>query len=690
MSTPPIVPVLGWGPRALAARFSRYLAGEATFPIVVLFLLNAVDEFDSKTFEVASPEIAKHFGVGVGTFGLITVIAILLVPFVSVPVAYLSDRRKRMPFAIAGAAAWGAFSLASGFAPTLFILMAARVGSGFGKVVNEPVHSALIADFYSPRSRVKAFGIHSLANPAGGAIAAVLTGFIAEAFGWRAPFFVLTIPTVIALFVGSRLKEPERGRFEKLETPKAPPFMPTARRLWAVRSLRFQWIGLAFTSGSVLGVGILIPFFLEEEFGVGLGLRGVLIGIGTLLSAIGVLVGTAFAQKVIIERPSSGLRLLCWTAIVAAISLLGVAVSPTLTLVMFFIWIVMVVFAFVNPGLRAITAMVAPPEIRASAFALGGLVALSGAGFALGGFAIGEAFSVRWSLAVMSPIFFRGVLYFFKAAKYLDDDVERLDPAHVDKARGTAGDSGPVLLEVSRLTVSYDGVQVLFGVDMEIRRGEMVALLGTNGAGKSTVLNAISGIVEPDGGNVWFEGEAVTGEAPERTAARGIIQVPGGRGIFPGLTVEENLRMGSFLIRRDGALVTERMNEVLDLFPRLAERMQQRAGLLSGGERQMLTLAQSFVLHPKLLLIDELSLGLAPALIQELLVAVRRMNESGITIVLVEQSVNLALTLADRAYFMEKGEVRFSGPTAGLFERDDLLRSVFLEGASAVSKAKKT
>jgi branched-chain amino acid transport system ATP-binding protein len=142
--------------------------------------------------------------------------------------------------------------------------------------------------------------------------------------------------------------------------------------------------------------------------------------------------------------------------------------------------------------------------------------------------------------------------------------------------------------------------------------------------------------------------------------------------------------MGSFLIRRDSALVGERMGEVIGLFPRLGERMKQRAGSLSGGERQMLTLAQSFVLRPKLLLIDELSLGLAPALVQELLDAVRKMNDSGITILLVEQSVNIALTLADRAYFMEKGEVRFSGKTAQLLKRRDLLRSVFLEGARSL------
>ncbi len=667
--------------RSPIRRLSAYLHGEPLFPILVLFGLNAVDEFDSRTFELLGPEIADAFDIRLSRFGLITILVILSVPFVSVPVAYVSDRWRRMPLAIAGAAAWGAFSLASGFAPSLVVLFLARVGSSFGKVVNEPVHGGLIGEFYSKQARVKAFGIHSLANPAGAAVATVLAGVIAEAFGWRWAFYILVIPTLLVLIVASRLREPERGRFEVVEKVKAPPFAETARRLWAIRSLRYQWIGLAFTVGSILGIGILVPFFLRDEFGVGPATRGLLIGVGTALSAVGVLFGTAVAQRRLDDRPSKALVLLCWSGVVAAVALLGIAVSPHLALVMIFIWTVMIVFAFVAPGLNAITAVVAPPEIRSTAFALGGLIALSGSGFTLIGLIVGDR-SVRWAVALMAPVFLRGVLYFFKAATYLDDDVERLDPTHRHKARAETK-KGPVLLEATGLTVSYDGVQVLFGVDLEIRRGEMVALLGTNGAGKSTTLNAISGIVEPDGGNVWFDGDPITGLAPEQTAARGLIQVPGGRGVFPGLTVAENLKMGCFLIRRDTALVAERMDEVAELFPRLRERMSQRAGSLSGGERQMLTLAQSFVLRPQLLLIDELSLGLAPALVQELLQSVRRMNESGITMLLVEQSVNIALTLADRAYFMEKGEVRFSGATAELLRRRDLLRSVFLEGAGS-------
>ena len=663
----------------MIGRLRDYLNGEGVKPILALFALNAVDELDSRTFELLGPEIADHFNIDVGGFGLITVLVVLLVPFVSVPVALLADRRSRMPLAIAGAATWGAFSLMTGIAPVLWVLVVARVGSSFGKVVNLPVHGSLIGDFYSPHCRAKAFGIHALANPAGAAFASVIAGAIAEVLGWRAPFFALALPTLLVLFFAWSVREPERGRYERTETPTAPALLVTLRRLWSVRSLRYQWIGGAWTTGSVFGVGILVPFFLEEEFGAGPASRGIVIAIGTALSAVAVVVGSTLFQRRIDMAPSDGMRMLCWVGGSAGIALLAISVAPNLATFAVLLWFIMAVFAFVVPGLSAITALVAPPELRSSAFAVAGLVALAGLGFSLVGFLVGNA-NLRWAIALMAPVFVRGVAHFFKAATYLDDDVARLSPDFVERATRSGDDR--ILLETSGLTVSYDGVQVLFGVDIEIRDGEILALLGTNGAGKSTTLNAISGVVEPDGGNVFFEGQAITCEPPERTVERGIVQVPGGRGIFPGLTVEENLRMGGFLLRRRRSELNERTAEVLELFPRLAERREQRAGSLSGGERQMLTLAQSFLLRPRLLLIDELSLGLAPAVVEQLLVAVRRMNAAGTTVVIVEQSVNVALTLAERAYFLEKGEVKFSGSTKELLARRDLLRSVFLEGAT--------
>lgn len=238
------------------------------------------------------------------------------------------------------------------------------------------------------------------------------------------------------------------------------------------------------------------------------------------------------------------------------------------------------------------------------------------------------------------------------------------------------------ILSIRSLDVAYGQVQVLFGVNAEVARGEVVALLGTNGAGKSTVLRAASGLVAPRRGSISFEGIDVAGMAPHRVAALGLIQVPGGRGIFPSLTVAENMKLAGWMFRRDHEYVRSTQAEVLDVFPVLQRKLDQPAANLSGGEQQMLTLAMALIAKPKLLMIDELSLGLAPVVVEELLKVVGRLVEAGTTVILVEQSVNVALTLADRAFFMEKGEVRFRGPTAELLERPDVLRSAFLEGVA--------
>ena len=231
--------------------------------------------------------------------------------------------------------------------------------------------------------------------------------------------------------------------------------------------------------------------------------------------------------------------------------------------------------------------------------------------------------------------------------------------------------------------VAYDKVRVLFGVDIEVGRGEIVALLGTNGAGKSTLLKAISGLVEPIEGTIVFDGRDITHVGPVAAAKSGIVQVPGGRAVFPTLTVAEHFKAAAWLFtREDDAEVRARTDRVLELFPRLKERWHQMAGNLSGGEQQQLGLGMAFVAKPKLLIIDELSLGLAPTVVEQLLGIVRAIHAEGCTVILVEQSVNVALTIAQRAYFMEKGEVRFQGPAAELLRRGDVLRSVFLQGAA--------
>ena len=238
------------------------------------------------------------------------------------------------------------------------------------------------------------------------------------------------------------------------------------------------------------------------------------------------------------------------------------------------------------------------------------------------------------------------------------------------------------ILVCQGVDVGYDGVQVLFGVDLQVKRGEMVALLGTNGAGKSTLLKAVSGLVKTSAGTITFAGQDISHCTPARAAELGIAQVPGGRGIFPTVCVADHFRLAGWLAK-DRDQVESGIEEVLNRFPRLRERYQQLAGNLSGGEQQQLALGMAFIARPEMLIIDELSLGLAPLVVEQLLDFVREINAAGTTVLLVEQSVNVALTVANRAYFMEKGEVRYEGAAADLLERGDIVRSVFLEGAGS-------
>ncbi len=234
------------------------------------------------------------------------------------------------------------------------------------------------------------------------------------------------------------------------------------------------------------------------------------------------------------------------------------------------------------------------------------------------------------------------------------------------------------MLRVDGIDVSYGPVQVLFDVSLTVGDGEVVALLGTNGAGKTTALKAVSGLVPVTSGVVSFDGVALTGRSPREIVEAGVIQLPGGRGVFPGMTVQENLEVGTHLFGRDRVRRAARITDVLDEFPALRGRLRQQAGTLSGGEQQMLALAKAMLPSPRLLLVDELSLGLAPVIVGQLLERLRSYVAAGVSVVVVEQHVDLALEIADRAYFMERGQVRFAGPAAELRGRDDLLRSVFL------------
>jgi branched-chain amino acid transport system ATP-binding protein len=238
------------------------------------------------------------------------------------------------------------------------------------------------------------------------------------------------------------------------------------------------------------------------------------------------------------------------------------------------------------------------------------------------------------------------------------------------------------VLKLDAVVAAYDDVTCLHGVCLEVRRGEIVTLIGANGAGKSTTLKTVSGLLIPRAGTIEFDGRPIAGRSPDAIVALGLVQVPEGRRVFPELSLEENLRVGAYLVA-NRAKVRDMLGDVYARFPRLAERRRQLAGTLSGGEQQMLAFGRAMMAQPKLLMLDEPSLGLAPRMVDEVMRSIRLFRESGVTIFLVEQNANLALRLADRAYVMETGQITMTGSGAQLLA-DERVRASYL-GAKAPS-----
>jgi branched-chain amino acid transport system ATP-binding protein len=235
-----------------------------------------------------------------------------------------------------------------------------------------------------------------------------------------------------------------------------------------------------------------------------------------------------------------------------------------------------------------------------------------------------------------------------------------------------------MILEVENLVVSYGAIKAVKGISFNVDEGEVITLIGSNGAGKSSTLHAVSHIVKKAGGKVHFDGRDITNTPPEKIVGMGLIQVPEGRRVFANLSVRENLDMGAYL-RKDAAGVKADMEHVYELFPRLKERLRQQAGTLSGGEQQMLAMGRALMAKPKLLLLDEPSMGLAPILVDEIFDIVKRINESGTTILLVEQNAYKALAIADRGYILETGSIVKNGRAEDLL-RDPDVKKAYLGG----------
>ena len=667
--------------------------GEAAFPLLVLFGLNAVDELDRAAFGILLPEIREEFGIDIQTALSLVALSAVAALALQVPIGQFADKSRRIPLVVYGALVWGFFSGMTGIATGLILLTIARSGSALGKAVIDPTHNSLIADYYPVETRSRVYSFHRAANALGAFVGPLSAGLLAFHFGWRTPFFVFVVPTVIFAVLAMRLREPVRGRWERQATgasqeiidteEESPSFAESWRTAHKVKSLQRLWWALPFLATSLIGFLTLASLLYEQKFNLDERARGVAAAISEPFQVVGLVIGARIATRRFIGNVKGLVRFLASIAILTSVATVGFVFSPNIVIAVAFNCVISGALAIIGPGMLAALSLAIPPRARATGFAIGSLWVIPGlAVLPLIGW-IADNWSIEIGMLVMIPMFVIGSVLLRNVANVIDADIAQVwqsaaarSEVLYDRRQGTTN-----LLLLKGVEAGYDNRLVLQGIDMRLDEGEIVALLGTNGAGKSTLLKSISGIVEADRGAIVLDGRDITHAPPNEIAALGIVQMPGGQGVFGSLTVKENLELAGWTNRRDPAGVAAATAEVLEMFPVLADRLDLPAANMSGGQQQMLALAMSFVMRPKVLLIDELSLGLAPVVVGQLLPIVRRMADDGVTVILVEQSVNVALTVAERAYFMERGKIMFDGPTAELLERPDLLRSVFLSAA---------
>jgi ABC-type branched-subunit amino acid transport system ATPase component len=431
----------------------------------------------------------------------------------------------------------------------------------------------------------------------------------------------------------------------------------------------------AVTGATLFSIVAFLPSLLRNRWSFSVTPSAVVVGVGLFAAAVG-----AFSSTMIGERPRQRSLVAC-----AGVALIWAALGISSLKAVFVALLVVAAGCMGTVLALALRDAVSATDDAVRPLALAVAVAAISAGGAIGILAaatVDRRFGTAVALAVVAvPLaLFALAGMLSPAAQPLAENLPAPEAA-VDPAQRVEATTDP-LLELRNIDVYYGAIQVLFNVNLRIDHDEIVALLGTNGAGKSTALKVIAGQILPRTGSVILEGTDITGLSAERRVPLGLTQIPGGRAVFGSLSVLENLELFGASLGQDRAALKSGIDQTFRVFPRLEEHRHRDAQTLSGGEQQMLALGKALLLSPRLLCIDELSLGLAPSVVADLLDLVRTIHANGTTVVLVEQSVNVALSIAHRAIFMEKGEVRFDGPADELRDRSDLLRSVFLQGAT--------
>jgi len=687
-------------------------ASSGWYPLLALGLLALVDEFQSYAFFVLGPEISATLGISKTALATLVLVKSIAITIAVMPLAAFVQRRARRAFvSIATAFGWSVMTALTGFVVDVWGLLGVLSVDGLTTGSVRAVHTPLIMDSYEPGVRARALAFYRGANAMGNITAPLLVALLTTVFAltWRGVFVAMGGVCLVAAAFAVGLRDPGFGHYDvdraraatrsasKGDAPTVAEvpddaaslgFVEIARRLLLVPTIRRV---LAFNV--VLGM-LLVPmstflfFFLEERWNMSPGARGLLFAGAAAFSFPVLWWFGRNGERMFRRDPAALVVLASWTIGAAVLALAGAVFVPLFAVMVVLVGLTLAFVAAAFPAISLIALSIVPPRMRPHVAALVGiaLAAVGGVGglVLLGG--VDRRFGVGGALVALAIPGIAAAIVLLGARRTVNDDLDRMiDQLLLGEELAALAERGipAPLLACRRIEFSYGALQVLFQLDFEVEEGQVVALLGTNGAGKSTLLRVVSGLGLPSSGAVHFRGLDVTYVDAERRVALGMALVPGGRGVFTALSVVDNLRAAAYSLGRDRRSVERGIEDALAGFPALADRRNQPASTLSGGERQMLALGKALILRPRLLLVDELSLGLAPRIVSELLETVRTINARGTAVVLVEQSVNLALSIAHRAYFLQRGRVRFEGVPADLLERDDLLRSVFLEGAAS-------
>ena len=671
-----------------------------TSMLVMMFVLTMIDEFP-RAMRVLAPDIQNSLNISdTVLFGILGFGGVTLV-LGAVPMAALADRAKRVAIIPVASAFWGITSFLSGLIVNPFQLFLTNAGTGFGQAYRIPVANSLLVDTYPIQARSRIFALEGLGRPVGQLVGPLVIGGIAALAGgddpWRAAFFAIAVaPLVVAVLAAVMLREPARGRFDKqavfgdepVEVDELPVSMGTAfARLRKIKTFYFLSTGVGVLGFALIAIPIQFNLLLEDKYAMGPFQRGVVESLIWVAALAGLPVAGRMFDRGFRRDPGAMMRYAGMLVMVSGVVYMVALPIKILGALVALMAVAQTLISMAFVAAPPLIAAVSPYRIRAQAFALLPVFVFLMGGF-FGGLIVGQlsdAYNERTAMLVAAPpaALIGGALIVY-GSRFVRSDisrsVEELVEEQEEQRRAAADPASVPALQVHNLDFAYGSVQVLFDVSFEVARGEVLALLGTNGAGKSTLLRAVSGLGIPDRGVVRLAGRTITyAEAEDRFAA-GLVQLRGGAGVFEDLSVADNLRASVLAAGLDEAEVEARSQRALSLFPALAERTGTAGRELSGGQQQMLALAMALMHEPEVLLIDELSLGLAPLVVEELLGVVERLRTEGQTMVIVEQSLNVALAFADRAIFMEKGRIRFEGPAQELAERDDLARAVFLGG----------